>query len=902
VIGSTISHYKVSAKLGEGGMGEVWRAEDTKLGRDVALKVLPESFSKDPERLERFEREARVLASLNHPNVAGIHGLEDVEGKRFLVMEVAEGETLSKRIERGRVPVGDAVRIALQIAEALEVAHEKGIVHRDLKPANVMVTEDGQVKVLDFGLAKAMGIHPLSGSSGGQNTQSPTLAPGMTQAGTLLGTAGYMSPEQARGKTVDRRADIWAFGCVLFEMLGGRRAFDGETVTDVLGAIIHKAPEIDNLPADVPAPIRRLLDRCLQKDASRRLQSIGDARIALQEWVENPNAVEPDTAVSPAQGVRRWLPWAAALAAGVLGVALGMTVLRPAADPEPPRRLEVAVAESEFFTGVGSSAVLSPDGRLLATVVGDGSATEIWLRPLDRLEARLLVSGAGGLSPYQPFFSPDGEWIGYVTPQELKKVPVTGGAPITLSSLQRSRGASWGPDDTIVFARTAVSGLSLVSAAGGEPRPLTTLDEDRGEVTHRWPQWLPGGKAVLFTVGSRDQARFDDASLEAVVVATGERTVVHRGGTYGRYVPTGHLVYVESETLFALPFDAEALERTGSPVPVLEGLTASPGEGGAQYSFSNSGTLVYLGGGVGAPEYPALWVERSGAVSSLLAEPGSYANPRLSPDGRRLSLSVLRDNNWDIWIYDLARDVSTRLTFSESYDGDQVWSPDGTELLFASTRTGQTITFRKRADGSGEAEPLAAEQEDQTYPASWSPDGRHVIGQRLGQASDIWVLDIEDGEIEDYLVTPFSEQSPEFSPDGRWIAYSSDESGRSEVYVRRFPAGSGKWQISDGGGSQPKWSGSGRELFYRNDEGLMVVPVDGSGSSFQADRPRSLLAGDFRGGTQGLSVQGFTFADYDATRDGRRFVLFPREEEGQRGLVTLVTRWFDDLEKLTSSR
>ena len=340
----------------------------------------------------------------------------------------------------------------------------------------------------------------------------------------------------------------------------------------------------------------------------------------------------------------------------------------------------------------------------------------------------------------------------------------------------------------------------------------------------------------------------------------------------------------------------------GSPVPVLEGLTASPSEGGAQYSFSNSGTLVYLGGGVGAPEYPALWVERSGAVSSLLAEPGSCANPRLSPDGRRLSLSVLRDNNWDIWIYDLARDVSTRLTFSESYDGDQIWSPDGTELLFASTRTGQTITFRKRADGSGEAEPLVAEQGDQTYASSWSPDGRHVIGQRLDQASDIWVLDIENGEIEDYLATSFSEGGGEFSPDGRWIAYSSDESGRSEVYVRRFPAGSGKWQISDGGGSQPKWSGSGRELFYRNDEGLMVVPVDGSGSSFQADRPRSLLAGDFRGGTQGLSVQGFTFADYDATRDGRRFVLFPREEEGQRGLVTLVTRWFDDLEKLTSSR
>jgi Tol biopolymer transport system component/predicted Ser/Thr protein kinase len=901
VIGSTVSHYRVTSKLGEGGMGEVWRAEDTKLGRDVALKVIPDSFAGDVERLERFEREARVLAALSHPNIAGIHGLEDVGGKRFLVMEVAEGETLSERIAKGPLPVEEAVRIAVQIAQALEVAHDKGIIHRDLKPGNVVVAPDGRAKVLDFGLAKAMGIHPLSGNSG-QNTQSPTLAPGMTQAGMLLGTAGYMSPEQARGKEVDRRTDNWAFGCVLFEMLGGRRAFDGETVTDVLGAIVHKEPEIAQLPSSVPPRIRRLLERCLQKDPRRRLQSVGDARIALEEWLEKPEAADAEARPAAAgPSWRSWPLWAAALVAAVAGTLLGMTLLQPARIAEPQRRLEVAVGGRSFFSGLGSSVVLSPDGRHLVTVVGDGSATELWLRPLDQLDGTRLVSGAGTETPYQPFFSPQGDWVGYVTPQTLKKVPLTGGAPITLASVQRSRGASWGPDDTIVIATTAASGLSLVPAAGGEPRPLTTLDEERGEVTHRWPQWLPGGRAVLFTVGVQDVGKFDDATLEVVEVATGERKVVHRGGTYGRYVPSGHIVYIEGETLFALPFDVERLEPTGSPVPVVEGVSTSLGEGGAQYSFSRTGMLVYLGGGVGAPKYPALWVGRDGGTSPLLSEPGTYAHPRLSPDGTRLALTVLRDDNWDIWIYDLARDVSTRLTFSESYDGDQIWSPDGSEILFTSSRTGKTISFRKRADGTGEAEPLMAEQGDQTYATSWSTDGRYVMGQRLGEGLDLWVLDLESGEVEDYLSSPFTEALGVFSPDGRWVAYQSDESGRAEIYVRRFPTGGGKWQISDGGGAQPTWSANGRELFYRNNEGLMVVPVDGSGSSFQADKPRSLFTGSFLGGTQGLSVQGFSFSDYDATRDGQRFVLFPQEAEGPGSHVTLVTRWFDDLAKVGSS-
>ena len=404
---------------------------------------------------------------------------------------------------------------------------------------------------------------------------------------------------------------------------------------------------------------------------------------------------------------------------------------------------------------------------------------------------------------------------------------------------------------------------------------------------------------MLFTAAS-DLGQFDQANIEVVEVATGERKVVHRGATYGRYLPSGHVVYVEGETLFAMPFDVDRLEPTGSPVPVVEGILASAVEGGAQYSVSATGTLVYLGGGIGAPTYPAMWVDRDGGTSLLWSEPGSYAHPRLSPDGKRLALSVLRDGNWDIWIYDIEREVSTRFTFGEGYDGDEVWSPDGSELLFTSDRGGTTTVYRKGADGSGEAEMLLAEPIDQLYATSWSPDGRYVVGQRLGDLFDLWYVDLETGEVHDYLATPFSEAGAAFSPDGRWVAYQSTESGRTEVYVRSFPAGSGKWQISDGGGAEPTWSGDGRELFYRTDAGLMVASIETTETSLRAGKPRTLLTGEYRGGTQGLGVQGFTFGDYDAAPDGKRFVLFPQDTEGRRGHVTLVTRWFDELRHMTS--
>ncbi len=909
MIGSNVAHYKVTSKLGEGGMGEVWRAEDTKLGRDVALKVLPDGFAQDPERLARFEREARVLASLSHPNIAGIHGLEEIDGKRFLVMELVEGQTLAEHIQRGPMPIEEVVRIARQIAEAVEAAHEKGVVHRDLKPANVNIMPDGTVKVLDFGLAKALVGDPMSGGNVNQDLSlSPTMTQAMTGMGVLLGTAGYMSPEQARGQPVDRRADIWAFGCILYEMLSGRKLFTGETATDVIGAVVHKEPDIDELSSKVPKRIRLLLERCLQKDANRRLQSIGDARIALQEWQENPEAEEAvvaDTARRPP-----WLVAAGVVAGLVLGAVLGTTLLGGKNEPEQLRRFEINVSEQGLFSRLGSGIEVSADGSKIAYTTGsEGQIQGLVLRPLDRFQETVLASGEGATGPYHPFFSPNGDWLGFVTPRELKKISASGGAPITLTQVDRSRGASWGPDGTIVFARSVFSPLSLISAAGGDPRPLTELDEAAGETTHRWPQWLPGGKAVLFSsLAEGGQFIFENGAIEVVVVETGERKVVHRGGYYPRYVPTGHILYVHEGTLFALPFDVKKLEVTGSQMPVLEGLETNAGQGSAQYAVSDTGLLVYLEGGNELEPFPIVWTDSEGEVETLWAEPGIYGSPQLSPDGDRLAVSVLRGQNWDVWVYDLERDVATRITFGKAYDADPVWSPDGRWIAYEGEVDGVDGIFRKRTDGTGDAEMLL-EPGKHVFPAprSWSPDGKFIAIQSSGEGgqTDIWVLPLDEtggGEPELFTSTAFTEMGPSFSPDGRWLAYSSTETGRSEVFVATFPPGGGKWQVSDGGGTQARWSGDGRELFFRTDAGIMSVKVSSEGSSFRASRPEIVFEGNFLGGLQGVLLPGFNFPDYDVSADGKRFVMFQGTTEGALATeAKIVLGWFEELRRLAEA-
>jgi serine/threonine-protein kinase len=570
---------------------------------------------------------------------------------------------------------------------------------------------------------------------------------------------------------------------------------------------------------------------------------------------------------------------------------------------EPVRRFDVQIADSVLDWSLGSSVVLSPDSNYLAYVEGGGNDSSLFLRPLGQFEGHRVAGGTGSEAAYHPFFSPDGQWLGYVTPSSLKKVSVTGGAPITLCQVERSRGASWGPDGTIVFAHASDSGLSIVPATGGEATQLTTLDEAGGEVSHRWPQWLPDGKKILFTVGT-ESADFSGASLVVLDVASGEHKVIHRGGYYGRYVPTGHVLFVNDATVFALPFDVDSLEAKGTQIPVLEGIEADPVHGSAQYDVASTGLLAYLRAVADLKPFSIVRVDSEQRSENLWQEPGVFGTPRLSPEGDRLALGVLRDGNWDIWVYDLDRGVATRITFGEGYDADPTWSPDGRWIAFTTDRDGDFALYRKRADGSGQAEQvLDPELLPAPFPTSWSPDGRWIAVSPTGPGgNDIWVVPADgEGEPEAWMATPYADVFPTFSPDGRWIAYQSDESGRMEVYVGSFPGGRGKWQISDEGGSQATWARNGRQLYYRTDEGLMMVDVDGNGESFRAGKPRTAITGNFVGGLIGVQAGNYFFPDYDVAPDGS-FVLFAGDELPE-GVTTakLVTGWFSELERLTTA-
>ncbi len=850
MIGTSLTHFKITAKLGEGGMGEVYRAEDSKLGREVALKVLPEVFAQDADRMARFAREAQVLASLNHPQIAGIYQVEQSESVHFLVMELVEGETLAERIARGPLPKEEALRIALQMALALEEAHERGIVHRDLKPANVKITPQGQVKVLDFGLAKALEDDPLDVDSKPGLAHSPTLTAQMTGVGVLLGTAAYMSPEQARGDQADRRSDIWAFGIVLTEMLTGKAVYAGETLSDTLAGVLAREPEWESLPANTPKSVRRLLERCLAKNVRDRLQAIGEARLAIERYIEDPTASEAealppsDVAAMPWMRIAPWL--IAAALVGALAVAPVIWMSRPGIPEAPPVRSSLVLPEARaLHRGYGSPVAISPDGERVVQAFSAGTNHELYIRGLDQWAGSVLVAGAAQSRPYQPFFSPDGEWLGFVTPDSLNKVPVSGGTPIKLCAVNLSRGASWGPDGTIVFAPNPAGGLSRVPAAGGEPEPLTELDPEKKEITHRWPQILPGGGAVLFTAHSSD-SNFDQAWIEVLDLASGQRRVVHQGGTYGRYVESGHLVYMNQGTLFALPFDLDSLEPTGSAAPVVQGVGSS-GQGGAYFEVSSTGVLAFVPGHEGGgAQLEAVLVDREGKAEPLTDEKRDYAHPGFSPDGRRLAFEIATDENTDVWVYDVERDVPTRLTFDDGFDGVPVWSPDGESIAFSSGREeGTPGIFRKAADGSGEVEKIAG-SERPMVPWSWSPDGSRiaVMVQNPDTNFDIALVSVETGEVEPFLTTPYVEYGPTFSPDGQWLAYGNNESGDWEVYVRPVDGGKGKWQISSGGGTYPRWSRDGKEIFMGWESGtIRAVSVETGEGQLRVSRPRELFSG-----------------------------------------------------------
>ncbi len=900
----TIAHYRIGEKLGAGGMGEVYRGTDSKLNRDVAIKVLPAEFASDRERMSRLQREAQVLASLSHPAIASIFGFEESDdGQRALVMELVEGEDLSVRLSRGPLPLEELLRYALAIAEGLEAAHERGIIHRDLKPANIKITPDGRVKILDFGLAKALEGSPAASDV----SQSATISLAATQAGLIIGTAAYMSPEQASGRVADKRADVWSFGVVCFEMLVGRRLFEGETVSHTLADVLRADIDWTLLPATTPAAIVRLLHRCLERDVKRRLRDIGEARILLEEQLAVLGSASQASMAAPASGQpapvsqpRAMLPWAVAAAALLVAAAASMAWLAPRASDATRMHVDVKITDEPLWTQIGSAIELSPDASRIAYITGSESRRRLNVRPLDQLNGTTVAEGTDGqTAPYQPFFSPDGQWIAYVTATELRKVPISGGTPMTLCTLNRSRGAAWAPDDTIIFTPSPDAGLFRVAAAGGEPEPLTTLNAELKEATHRWPQVLPGGDAVLFTSHVQSVGNFDDATIEVVSLATRERKILHHGGAQARYVPSGHLVYVNNGTLFAVPFDLKRLEMNGNPAPVVQNVTSSDAEGSAQFTFSNTGVMAYIRGGPLVPRYPIAWVDRDGRTSTLIEEEGSYANPRLSPDGKSLSLTVLRDGNWDIWVYDLERQVSTRLTFDDGSDTEQIWSPDGKELIFSSTREGADSLYRKAADGSG-TEVQVGKMDGPMWASGWSPDGRQVTFMTTTPGFDIGLLTLgNDPEPPTMVLTSqFGETDAAFSPDGRWMAYVSNESGQAEIYVRPYPSGGGRWQVSDAGGGYPRWAGSGRELFYRTDDGVMVVSVESAGDSLRTGRPRTLFSGAFRGGVGGVSVAGSIFADYDVSRDGQHFVMFPQGTvtgDERAGLVTLVAPWFEDL-------
>ena len=851
--GTRIGPYEILSELGAGGMGEVYRALDTILKRQVALKVLPPEVANSTDRVARFQREAEVLAALNHPNIAHLYGLERANGTVALVMELVDGPTLADRCADGPIPLDEALPIAKQIAEAVECAHEQGIIHRDLKPANIKVRSDGTVKVLDFGLAKLTDTSVPTHVGG--MTQSPTITkPAMTAAGVILGTAAYMAPEQARGKTVDRRADIWAFGCVLFEMLTARRAFEGESISDVLAAVLKTEPAWNALPIDTPRGLSHLLHRCLDKDPRRRLQAVGEVRVQIEDAINNTLDDRDETTPAAPPTWRRAIPWAlATVLTAVLGSVSVWWFSWQHAGPLKPVRLSAELgADVSLAIGPGDDIALSPDGTLLVLAVQKNTiqGSQLYIRALDTLQATAL---AGTEQAESPFFSPDGQWIGFFAAGKLKKIAVTGGAVVTLCDAPNGRGGSWGEDGAIVFsAPQAGIPLMRVSAAGGTPAVATPLVKD--EIGQRWPQAILGGQAVLFTSGG--VGAYDDADLIVQRLSNGARTIVHHGGYHGRYVPSspgskrGHLVYIRAGTLFAAPFDVERLTTTGPPAPIVEGVYSSPNTGSAQFAVAATGTLSYQAGQGSSGGLPIYWSDRAGHSPPLRVAPANWGNLAFAPDGHRLALHIVQGRP-DIWIYDWDREALSRLTAEPGIDTKPVWTVDSRRIVFASDRgNGVLNLYWQLVNGTTTDVRRLTESTHAQLPASWDPSGRLLAFSERNPVtdSDLMILPMEGDESSGwktgtprvFLNTPAAEREPMFSPDGKWLAYSSNESGRNEVYVRPFPGPGDRRMVSTTGGTVPTWSRRQHELVYAGPNGqVMVAMYSTAGSVFTSEKPQA---------------------------------------------------------------
>jgi Tol biopolymer transport system component len=886
--GTKLSSYEVLSQIGAGGMGEVYQARDSKLGRDVAIKVLPEAVAYDAERLSRFQREAKMLAALNHPNIATIYGLEQSGGTSYLVMELVPGETLQELIQRGGpVPADEASAIARQIAEALEAAHDRGIIHRDLKPANVKLTPDGKVKVLDFGLAKA-----FEGDTAAEDmANSPTLSRAATMQGVILGTAAYMSPEQARGRAVDKRTDIWAYGVVLYELLTGKRLFAGEDVTETLASVVKDQPDF----SQVPAKFRRLLERCLEKNPKKRLRDIGDAEMLL----ESAHEVTSKAAIPP-PWMSAKVAWGIAAVFLVLAASLAFLQLRQ----KPPAG--AAPVRFEFTSpgnGLVSFLAMSPDGTKLALIVqGADGQPAAWIRSLDSVEMRKLAGTEGAASLA---WSPNSQDLVFGRGGKLNKIDMTGGTPEAICNYSGALyGLAWNQQDVILFSTGPA--ISRVSASGGEVVPLTQLDPKRKDLGVGGPIFLSDGRHFIY-----------------LVVATPEHTGLYLGSIDEKpaqqdsqrltesdslplYVPASgnaqsSLLFLRGDTLMARPFDERKLQFTGAAVRVADTVGTTGGFLGL-FSVSNNGILVTSNGGSGNRQL--VWYDRQGKMLSRAGDPARRDEMNLSPDGTRVAEGrVDQQGTWAVWVLDLSRGVSSRFTFDANGAGNAIWSPDGNQIIYANGGGQSADIFRRAANGAAKEEVLFHSDGIKT-PLDWSSDGRWLLYAERGKdtGSDLWVLpDVNGPAGQDrkpipYLVTPFNEGQAKFSPDGKWVSYSSNESGTVEVYVRPFPASSGgKWLVSSGGGNQARWRSDGKELFYMSPSGsLMAAEVHATGSAFEIGAPKSLFHAEILGGLGAGAVSAWRYA---AAKDGQRFLVNAAMEQTAAAPITVVTNWTEGLKK-----
>jgi Tol biopolymer transport system component len=911
--GRSLLHYRVEEKIGTGGMGVVYRAEDTKLDRQVAIKVLPDIFGGDPQRLVRFEREAKLLASLNHPNIAAIHGLEQAGGKRFLVLELVEGETLAERIAKRPLPMHEALEVCRQIAEGLEAAHEKGVIHRDLKPANVKITPEDKVKVLDFGLAKA--LHGEAALADARH--SPTLTDQMTRPGVILGTAAYMSPEQAKGMAADKRSDIWSFGCILYECLTGRRAFAGETVTETLAAILKGEPDWGALPTSMPLQVIGLLRRCLQKNPRQRFHDIGDAGIMMEMASQEPSAAD-STAASKALKRMRWIASTASIVtllvlavAGIIWFSQGQLktkdrITRCQIDVAPAKQLGGGRA-SEQTSGLNrptrTAFALTPDGNTLVFYgLNNEGETQIFIRSMNRWNPTPIEGTEGARFP---FLSPDGSRVAFFADGKIKQVSLGGGPPTDICDERAiSHGASWGSGGLIVYALDEA--LWQVRESGGKSTMLLADNPEKGEYGFRLPHFLPGGEVILFSVRMSSD-RWENTHVEALSLKTGERKTILDEGSDARYVSTGHLVFAKRGVLFAVPFDAKQLKLIGEPVQVAEDVMHSMNARSnvqqtyaAQFSVSESGSLAYVPGGTYPdPVCQLAAVDRTGVTQLLSSEEKSYSFPRVSPDGRKIVYGTA-GRKTDIWVYDLQRNISTPLT-SGGINVLPIWHPDGKKVTYVSReKDGRNRVINVAADGSGQSEVLFERPSPTALStSSWSADGKTLayVQWRSGTDNDVFVFHTEDLKAEAFAETKFDEGWPELSPDGRWLAYATNEFGAFEIYIRSLQGKGGKTRISSGCGMfpGPLWRRDGRELYYPGPNNKMMVVDIPDNPDSDPGRPQVLF--DFGS----IAFVGYPVRAYDVDPQGRRFfTVIDREGSPSPGItrINMVLNWFDELQRL----